>query len=43
MKKTLRKLFAAALVGALSVSMLAGCGSSMVTARRIQQRTRLSR
>ena len=28
MKKTLRKLFAAALVGALSVSMLAGCGSS---------------
>lgn len=28
MKKTLRKLFAATLVGALSVSMLAGCGSS---------------
>ena len=28
MKKTLRKLFEAALVGALSVSMLAGCGSS---------------
>ncbi len=28
MKKTLRKLFAAVLVGALSVSMLAGCGSS---------------
>ena len=28
MKKTLRKLFAAALVGALSVSMLAGCGSN---------------
>lgn len=28
MKKTLRKLFAAALVGALSVSMLVGCGSS---------------
>ena len=28
MKKTLRKLFAAALVGALSVSMHAGCGSS---------------
>ena len=28
MKKTLRKLFVAALVGALSVSMLAGCGSS---------------
>ncbi len=28
MKKTLRKLFAAALVGALSVSMLASCGSS---------------
>ena len=28
MKTTLRKLFAAALVGALSVSMLAGCGSS---------------
>ena len=28
MKKTLRKLFATALVGALSVSMLAGCGSS---------------
>lgn len=28
MKKTLRKLFAVALVGALSVSMLAGCGSS---------------
>lgn len=28
MKKTLRKLFAVALVGALSVSMLAGCGPS---------------
>lgn len=34
MKKTLRKLFAAALVGALSVSMLAGCGSSKVDSKK---------